>query len=428
MAIQSHILEGHGESEDGWGLDFYAPDFEEYKEVRYTLGDVMGGMNSIPIPFLGLRATVDCGFIIHYNAPKGTDCVINEFELNPEGNDTEGEWFEIYDPNGLDMEDWKISSSQGKALKIPLVQLESENEGEYTIFSFSSQVLENGEKINPFSPGDGLILYDGDGNVVDKTPVFRDPGAGDNRTWQRSYDGAIIWKLEEETKLTQNAPEKFDAKTEILNALKSSFQVAWSEFIEKDLSIDAIIELLTDWIDNFIDMVLTMILDAVYRVYVFLDLALEDATGTAGGGLRLSLGMDAEGVVTLLRWIIDTLKTFVYNIMNPADPENYLSIPKALPEHMFIRFELYLSIGTPKIIKRISEDPPKDCRFAVAIQANIPALVNLLGWDWGDWEVVFGAYLDHFPSRAVSNTFGTSSDSDTFLDLWFIKARVYELV
>jgi hypothetical protein len=431
MAIQSYIVEGHGKSEPenggGWGIDFYAPEIEEYKEVKYCLSDVMGGANTIPIPFLGLSATVDCGFIIHYNAPKGTDVVINEFELNPEGSDNGTEWFEIYDPEGLLEDNWKISSSRGRLNKVPLSELEYINMDVYTIYTLPSELLENGNKSEPFEPGDGLILYDGEGNVIDKTPVFKDPGKGDNKTWQRGYDGGAIWKKKAETYLSQNGPEELDLKQEIMDALKSSFQVAWSDFITKELSIDAIIQLIKDWIHNFIEMVLILIMDALYRVYVYIDLALEDATGAAGGGFRLSLGMDAEGVVTLLRWIISTIETFIYNIMNPANCEDYPTIPDGLPEHMFIRFELYFKIGTPKIVQRISEDPPKQSRFAIAIQANIPGLVNLLGWDWGDWEVVFGAYLDHFPSKALSNTFGTSSDEKTYCDLWFFRARVYEI-
>lgn len=216
-------------------------------------------------------------------------------------------------------------------------------------------------------------------------------------------------------------------KREILDALKSSFQVAWNDFIEKDVSIETIIELIQDWIHNFIEMVLTLIYDVVYRVFVFIDLALEDTTGSAGGGVRLSLGMDGDGLVTLLRWVINTIETLIHNIFNPANCENFPSIPKALPEHMFIRFELYFRIGTPKIIKRISQDPPAQSRLAVTIQTNVPALVNLLGWDWGDWEVVFGVFLDHFPSKALSKTFGTSEDDKTFVDLWLFKARIYEI-
>jgi hypothetical protein len=431
MVLQSYIVEGHGKSVSdkgtGWGIDFYAPEIEEYKEVKYCLGDVASGMNSIPIPFLGLRATVDCGFIIHYNAPKGTDVVINEFELNPEGPDAGAEWFEIYDPGGILGENWSVSSTSGGLRKYPLSDLEWENDDVYTVYTLADEVLQNGKKLEPFEPGDGLILYDEEGNVIDKTPKFKEPGEGNSSTWQRTYDGGAIWKKKEQTQLAQNAPEKFDMKQEIMDALKSSFQVAWSDFAEKELSIDAIIELIQDWIHNFIEMVLTLILDVVQRVFVYIDLALEDATGSAGGGFRLSLGMDGEGVVILLRWIIDTIETFIRNILNPANCQDFPTIPNALFEHMFIRFELYFRIGTPKIIKRISKDPPAQSRLAIAIQANVPALVNLLGWDWGDWEVVFGVFLDHFPSKALSKTFGTSDDDKTFVDLWLFKARIYEI-
>jgi hypothetical protein len=154
---------------------------------------------------------------------------------------------------------------------------------------------------------------------------------------------------------------------------------------------------------------------------------LEDVTGSAGGGIMISLGMDNVGLDTLLRWIIKSIETFFYNITNPSNPENYPTIPKHLPEHMFIQFEVYLFMGTPNLIKKVSEDPPERCRLAIAVSANIPALVNLLGWEWGDWEVVFGAYLDHFPSQALSQYFGTSDDPEDYANLWLFRARIYEI-
>jgi hypothetical protein len=431
MAIQSYIVEGHGQSVNkkgsGWGIDIYAPEIEEYKEVSWKLSDYTSGLTSIPIPFLGLKATIDCGFIIQYNAPKGTDVVINEFELNPAGEDKGFEWFEIYNPENLTADNWSVSSINGKLTKMNLSSLESEIDGEYTVFTIENESLDNGKSKNPFSKGDGLILYDENGTVIDRTPAFKDPGLGDSNTWQRTYDGGSIWQKKEKTQLASNGEEKLDIKQQIIDALKSSFQIAWNDFVEKDFSLDAIIDLVKDWIHNFIEMVLTLIYDVVQKVYVFLDLLLEDATGSAGGGIRISLGMDNVGLDALLRWIIKSIETFFYNITNPANPENYPTIPKDLPEHMFIQFEVYLFMGTPNLIKKVSEEPPERCRLSIAVSANIPALVNLLGWDWGDWEVVFGAYLDHFPSKALSNYFGTSDNPDNYVNLWLFRARIYEI-
>jgi hypothetical protein len=174
-------------------------------------------------------------------------------------------------------------------------------------------------------------------------------------------------------------------------------------------------------------MVIILISDVVQKVYVYIDLLIQDATGSGGGGIRLSLGIDSIGIEALLRWLVDTVETFIYNILNPANPENYPTIPKSLPEHMFVKFGVYLEMGTPKIIKRISEGADDTCRLMIAVQANLPALASLLGWDWGDWEVVFGVYLDHFSSKAVSKSLGTSEDPDAYVDLWFFKGRVYEL-
>ncbi len=431
MAINSHIVEGHGtclsEDETGWGIDFFVPEIEEYKEVKWCLDDVAGGMNAIPIPFLGVNAKIDAGFVIQYNAPKGDDVVINEFELNCAGEDEGFEWFEIYNPNGEDIDNWMVSSAHGNLIKEKLSELESENEGVYTVFTLPKEVLDNGESNNPFKPGDGLIIMDNKGNVVDRTPIFKDPGDGDKNTWQRSYDGSVIWKFKQETQIATNGEEKLDIKSEIMAALKTSFNLAWTVMWEKDLGIDPIIEFIQDWIRNFIDMVITLIADVVIKVYLYLDLAFEDVSGSAAGGIRLTLGMDSEGLETLLRWLVDTVETFIYNICNPANPETYPSIPRKIPEHMHIRIEIYFEISPPKIIEKISSEELEQCRLAIAVQANIPALVQLLGWDWGDWEIVIGAYLAGLPSKAFSDIFGTSDEEGVKVDIWLLKARIYEI-
>ena len=431
MAINNYIVEGHGtsvpENGTGWGIEFFVPEVEEYKEAKWSLGDYCNGLNSIPIPFLGLKATVDAGFVIRYNEPKGDTIVINEFESNPEGEDEGKEWFEIFNPTEDDISNWSVSTANNSLICQNLSDLESESDGQYTVYFLPNETLENGEAQDPHSLGDGLILMDEEGNIIDETPISKDPDNGDQNTWQRRYDGSVIWEFKTGTKLEQNSQEEINVKNEITAALKASFQVAWEELQKKDLSLDAIIEFVQDWIHNFIEMVLILISHVVQKVYVFFDLMLEEATGSAGGGIRLTLGMDGDGIIALLRWLVDTIETFIYNICNPSNPEGYPNLPKSVPEHMHVRFEVYLFVGTPKVIKKISKDPPEECRLSIAVQANIPALVTLLGWDWGDWEIVFGVYLANFPSEAVSEVLGTSDDPNVDVDIWLLKARIYEI-
>jgi hypothetical protein len=270
-------------------------------------------------------------------------------------------------------------------------------------------------------------LEDESGAVVDKTPIFKDPSDGNSKTWQRTYDGSVIWRFNESTKLVQNGQPQMDIKSEIMSALKTSFTIAFNEFLEKELGLDAVIEFVQDWIQNFIDMVLTLISQVVYRVYLFLEIVFEDVSGSAGAGLGLSVGMDGQGLSTILKWLVDTIETFIYNICNPGNAQDYPSIPHGLPEHIFLRFQVFFEIGTPKIIEKVSSEDLGDIRLSLAVQANVPALVALLGWDWGDWEVIFGAYIAHVPSKAFSNTFGTSDEEGVFLDIWLLKARVYEI-
>jgi hypothetical protein len=431
MAINSYIIEGHGKlvsgGGGGWGLDFYVPEIEEYREVKWALSDYTSGLNSIPIPFLGISATIDAGFVIQYNAPKGEDIVINEFELNPQGTDEGNEWFEIYNPTEEDIGSWKVSFGHGGYEKYKLSDLSFENDGYYTVYTLPAEILQNGVAYDPFSQGDGLILEDETGAVVDKTPVFKDPGDGDAKTWQRTYDGSVIWRFNGSTQLAQNGQPQIDIKSEIMAALKTSFTMAFNEFLEKELGLDAVIEFVQDWIQNFIDMVLTLISQVVYRVYLFLEIIFEDVSGSAGAGLGLSVGMDGQGLSTILRWLVDTIETFIYNLCNPTNAQDYPSIPEGLPEHIFLRFQVFFEIGTPKIIEMVSSEDLGEIRLSLAVQANVPALVALLGWDWGDWEVIFGAYIARIPSKAFSDTFGTSDEEGVFLDIWLLKARVYEI-
>ena len=431
MKINSYIVEGHGmsqpENETGWGIDFYVPEVEEYKEVRYCLSNVAKGMNSIPIPPLGLKATVDCGFIIQYNEPRGDSLVINEFELNPKGDDNGSEWFEIYNPNGNSTDGWMVKSAWDGTTTYLLSDLASESNGLYTVYLFPNETLENGNKTIRDSKGDGLVLLDEEGKIIDETPVRKDPGEGDDKTWQRRYDGSVVWKFNESTKMDTNMPENFNFKTEIIAALKASFNIAFDALREKDLCLDAVIEFVQDWIRTFIDFVIILICDVVQKVYVYLDILIEDASGSAGGGIRLSLGIDTIGLEALLRWLVEAVETFIYNILNPANPESYPSVPKTVPEHMYVRFGVYLQIGTPKIIKKISEGAEDTCTLMIAVQANLPALASLLGYEWGDWEVVFGVFLDHFSSKSLSKSLGTSDDPDAYVDLWLLWGRVYEL-
>ena len=68
-----------------------------------------------------------------------------------------------------------------------------------------------------------MMLMDDAGSVVDKTPEYRDPGEGDDKSWQRRYDGSVIWKFSKNTKMAANMPENFNIKTEITEALRAEF-------------------------------------------------------------------------------------------------------------------------------------------------------------------------------------------------------------
>jgi hypothetical protein len=178
---------------------------------------------------------------------------------------------------------------------------------------------------------------------------------------------------------------------------------------------------------------------------LYIDFMVSTIGGGLGGGFRLSFIIDAEALIALLEWIADCIQTFIANLgTKPECAEAYPSLPTAIPEHLFLRGEIYLRGGAPKFLtnfERLANLEGFMFKLLIAIEANLPAIVTLLGWDWGDWEINFGVYLEKVPAAIANPLFGTGlrkevkeltlgkkwQDTQIFVDLWLFKARVYEI-
>jgi endonuclease YncB( thermonuclease family) len=128
----------------------------------------------------------------------GDTTLVNEVELNPEGNDEE-EWIELYNPTAVDI---NISNFEIRPLfQSPTIELPSDaviEAGETYVLELDSSPLSN--------MGESLVLANATGDIQDRTPSLVDR-SDDDRTWQRTPDGNNEWQFVENTQGNLNDPD-----------------------------------------------------------------------------------------------------------------------------------------------------------------------------------------------------------------------------
>jgi DNA-binding beta-propeller fold protein YncE len=125
-----------------------------------------------------------------------THIVINEFELNPAGNDDASvEWVELYNPTSysVNISGWTLKADKGKYGDRQLPVGTMIEAGGFFVFAPESrwgQWLANEEE--------WIELRDPMNRMIDRTPVKSDT-EDDSRTWQRNPDGCDDWVFQEST-------------------------------------------------------------------------------------------------------------------------------------------------------------------------------------------------------------------------------------
>lgn len=110
--------------------------------------------------------------------------VINEFELNPPGDDSVpgAEFVELYNPTSasVNIGGWKVSTTHGTPVTITIPAGTPIPAKGYYVVTHTTQWLDNEDE--------SIVLRDAAGNEIDSTPRKSDP-YDDARSWQRNPDG-----------------------------------------------------------------------------------------------------------------------------------------------------------------------------------------------------------------------------------------------
>lgn len=114
--------------------------------------------------------------------------VVNEVEANPAGADAGHEWVELYNADAsesVDLSLWTLSSTRGVTEQLVLPSGTVLAPGARALVTFTEgQFLDN--------DNESVVLTDAFGMIRDATPVASDL-ENDQRTWQRTTDGANAW-------------------------------------------------------------------------------------------------------------------------------------------------------------------------------------------------------------------------------------------
>lgn len=105
--------------------------------------------------------------------------VINEFEANPAGDDTNNEWVEFYNPTAItvNISDWKVYNKNLDLLTIPYNTTISPN-GYYAINATGDFITNSGD----------YLTLKNNTVIVDSTPLESD-GSNNNNCWARVPNG-----------------------------------------------------------------------------------------------------------------------------------------------------------------------------------------------------------------------------------------------
>lgn len=415
-----------------WAMDIVMPEVEPYESASVSTSDIPGigaFLSNIPIPVLGLSASVEAGMQLKYSPPFPKDVVVNEFESNPQGDDSGKEWVELYNPQSKPrcVDGWTLATVHGKNSALRLEGTIAPNG--LLVFTFPETSIDNGDPDDPFNDGDAIVLLDPSGAIVDITPVLRD-AANDDRTNQRSWDGGPRWVFRQGSQGWSNgAPVLLASSDFIAKALFEAFKDAFlqTQLQEVTASLDFITLFAKRVLSNFIENLLSLVKEIVHEIVFYIQVGLSDASGSAGVGFRASFVITGEAVVDLIRWLIHTFATFVVNLGRASHPMAYPAFPRSFFSGLYLSFEVLFEVGLPRMVRLLGAVGDLNQRFAlvVGMSPNIPALGKIIGKNWGNWSVEFGAYVEGVPREFVSGFL--AADTGKLIDFWLLRGRAYGL-
>ena len=418
MKSSIHMISMYG-TVKGVKFDVLLPDLVQYQHIDFALSDIpaIGIMlSNIPIPIPGMKASIDAGIDLKYNIPFETGILINEFELNPPGEDKDNEWVELYNAtlSTVDLSGYTIHAGSNPQTKVHRITNMILTPGQREVVYLPGSFLNNsGSSI--LSGGETVILRSPTGEDVTSTPAKKD-SKNDGQTWQRVADGAIDWVLADGTPGGGNCGGLISGemiKTQILKVLKDSAVKTMGK-MKKLTSTEDLSEFFKIAIHDAITTGIELIAGCLVEASIFISIEIGDATSTLCAGFRVALSIDSGFVEEGLKYLVGEIESLLMNIENPYG----LKLKEVFTDNVYFGVTVYTGISSPKFLNNIDMYP--ETKLGVHIDTNISGLVRLIGKNTGTWKVNAGVLIMDCPSALLPSVMKANKTLDS--DLWLIRA------
>jgi len=401
-------------------IDVVLPVLEDYNQLGVTLSKVPGlgeVLSNIPLPALGITASIDAGLDIRYADPTQTGLMINEVEVNPPGEDKGGEWIEIFNNSGteLDLDGYTITAASNKKTKIHAL---SGTIGPGELLIVKPKFLMVNASTAASKGGEMLTLKDAEGNVLDKTPHLKD-GTNDASTWHRTYDGSTKWEFGEPSMGTSKPNSITDRFLTIANLKDIAWGAVESAFDEVGTVTDteSLQRLVESIVKNMIDGVIDRAVSRLVEASLFLSVDLQDVSRSASGGVRIALRADSDLAKDVLRYLAGQFESIVLGFDNPYR----IDAVGMFTENIDLEVTVHGRIGVPKFMAAKAEDIA-GLDLGVTFRANIASLGRLVGADIGKPSVEFGIRFLDCPTVLIPPNLHPNKHMSH--DLWLMRATI----
>ncbi len=420
MDVFRHMVEVKG-LVDGACIELVMPEVVSYRKVSFALSDIPGVgalLSNIPLPIPGLKGNVNAGVYIKVLEGRTDQVVINEYELNPAGEDAGREWVELYNPTtqAVDLTGWTIETRHGvQGLgRLGGVMMPRER----LVYHFPEQALDNIGEGFPFE--ESLVLRDDRGRRVDNAPFSTDCW-NDGRTWQRAKDGADRWEFKSGSKGASNGRDLFSALD--LDAVEQVYFAAVTESLYQlssgELSMEALALTIETALLRMLERLTSNILDKEVVAGLFVEVAVAEATSTAKSGMRMEVIWRCGTLRDALHDLASSARPLTLSLGNPFAA--YLDgLPSA--HGIWLGMSAFGSVGVPRMI--CAPGYSTEVRYQTSVAVDLGVLAAVFGLKPSGWSMEAGVKITGVPATAVplfKAPYGTT------LDIWLCKVVVQEV-
>ena len=421
MDVFRHMVEVRG-LVDGACVELVMPEIVSYRKVSFALSDVPGVgalLSNIPIPIPGLKGVVNAGVYIKVLEGRTDQVVINEYELNPAGEDAGREWVELYNPTteAVDLTGWTIETQHGiqglgtlGGVMMPRTRM---------VYQFPGQALDNIGEGFPFE--ESMVLRDERGRRVDSAPFSTDCW-NDERTWQRAKDAADRWEFKSGSRGSSNGRDLFSILD--LDTVEQVYFAAVTESLYQlssgELSMEALAMTIETALLRMLERLTSNILDKEVVAGLFVEVAVAEASSTVKSGMQMEVIWRCGTLRDALHDLASSARPLTLSLGNPF--QAYLDgLPSA--NGIWLAMSAFGAVGVPKMI--CAPGYSTEVRYQASVSVDLGVLAKVFGLRTSGWSMEAGVEITDVPATAVPMF---KAPYGTTLDIWLCKVTVQGVV